>query len=108
MARAALEIKFYVKLSVNDGDIEFHRQLVWRFDPKSIGSELVPDWGRLVDHPFALCEVSRELMGPKGQALALDLHDVRSLSSSIRSRSRAFGPVCIGRSMTSLVVGSRI
>jgi len=82
MSRAALEIKFYVKLSVNDGDIENHRQLVWRFTPTSIGSELVSDWGRLVDHPFSLCEVSREPVGPKGQALALDLHEVRSLSAA--------------------------
>jgi S-DNA-T family DNA segregation ATPase FtsK/SpoIIIE len=81
-SRAALEIKFYVRLRVNDGDIENHRQLVWRFDPNSIASELVSDWARLVDHPFALCEVAREPVGPKGQAQPLDLHEVRSLSAA--------------------------
>jgi len=81
-ARAALEIKFYVRLTVNEGDIENHRQLIWRFDPSAIGSELVSDWERLVDHPFSLCEVAREPVGPKGQAQALDLHEVRSLSAA--------------------------
>jgi S-DNA-T family DNA segregation ATPase FtsK/SpoIIIE len=81
-SRAALEIKFYVRLSVNDGEIENHRQLIWRFDPSCIASELVSDWARLVDHPFALCEVAREPVGPKGQAQALDLYEVRSLSAA--------------------------
>jgi S-DNA-T family DNA segregation ATPase FtsK/SpoIIIE len=81
-ARTALEIRFYVRLTVNDGDIENHRQLVWRFDPASIVSELVSDWERLVDHPFSLCEVAREPVGSKGQAQALDLHEVRSLSAA--------------------------
>lgn len=81
-ARAALEIKFYVRLTVNEGDIENHRQLVWRFDPSAVGSELVSDWQRLVDHPFSLCEVAREPVGSKGQAQALDLHEVRSLSAA--------------------------
>jgi S-DNA-T family DNA segregation ATPase FtsK/SpoIIIE len=80
-AKSALEIKFFVHLSVND-DIENHRQLIWRFDPAAIGSELVSDWERLVDHPFSLCEVSREPVGPKGQAQALDLHEVRSLTAA--------------------------
>jgi len=81
-ARPALEIKFYVRLTVNDGDIENHRQLVWRFDPSAVGSELVSDWDRLIDHPFSLCEVAREPVGSKGQAQALDLHEVRSLSAA--------------------------
>jgi S-DNA-T family DNA segregation ATPase FtsK/SpoIIIE len=81
-SRAALEIKFYVHLTVNDGEIENHRQLIWRFNPSAIASELISDWARLVDHPFALCEVAREPVGPKGQAQALDLHEVRSLSAA--------------------------
>jgi len=82
MARAALEIRFYVRLTVNDGDIENHRQLIWRFEPASIASELVSDWERLVDHPFSLCEVAREPVGSKGQSQALDLHEIRSLSAA--------------------------
>jgi len=81
-SRTALEIKFYVHLTVNDGDVENHRQLIWRFDPESIASALVSDWERLVDHPFALCEVAREPVGAKGQAQTLDLHDVRTLSAA--------------------------
>ena len=102
-ARSALEIKFYVRLSVNDGEIENHRQLIWRFDPTAISSELVSDWERLVDHPFPLCEVGREPVGPKGQVQALDLRDVRSLSAAfgqdrgslVRSYRKEYDLICV-------------
>ncbi len=81
-ARAALEIKFYVQLIVDDGDFENHRQLIWRFDPSAVSSELVSDWERLIDHPLPLCEVAREPVGSKGQAQALDLHEIRSLAAA--------------------------
>lgn len=81
-SRAALEIRFYVQLTVNEGEIQNYRQLIWRYDPASIASELVADWGRLSEHPFPLCEVAREPVGPKGQAQVLNLRDVRSLSAA--------------------------
>ncbi|PTB30630.1 DNA translocase FtsK [Paraburkholderia caribensis] len=81
-ARAALEIRFYVQLVVDDGDFENHRQLIWRFDPSAVSSELVSDWDRLVDHPLPLCEVAREPVGSKGQAQVLDLHEIRSLAAA--------------------------
>ncbi|EIF29003.1 DNA segregation ATPase, FtsK/SpoIIIE family [Burkholderia sp. Ch1-1] len=81
-ARAALEIKFYVQLIVDDGDFENHRQLIWRFDPSAVSSELVSDWERLIDHPLPLCEVAREPVGSKGQAQALDLQEIRSLAAA--------------------------
>jgi DNA segregation ATPase FtsK/SpoIIIE, S-DNA-T family len=81
-ARAALEIKFYVELSINDGEIENHRQLVWRFSPNAISSELYGDWRRLIEHPLTFGEVSRESVGQKGQPQPLDLRDVRSISAA--------------------------
>lgn len=81
-ARAALEIKFYVHLNVNDGEIENHRQLIWRYEPSSIGSGLVSDWERLIDHPLPLSEVAREAVGSKGQAQVLDLCDIRTLAAA--------------------------
>lgn len=81
-ARGALEIKFYVQLTINDGEIENHRQLIWRYDPNAISSEMLSDWMRLAEHPFSLSEVAREPVGPKGQAQALDLREVRSLTAA--------------------------
>jgi DNA segregation ATPase FtsK/SpoIIIE, S-DNA-T family len=82
MARAALEIKFYVELSIDDGAIENHRQLIWRFDPNSISAELYADWQRLVENPLTLGEVTRESVGQKGQPQPLDLRNVKSLSAA--------------------------
>lgn len=83
-ARAALEIKFFVHLSINDGEIENHRQLIWRYDPNSIASALVADWDRLSEHPLIYGEVAREAIGSKGQAQPLDLREVRSLTAGYR------------------------
>jgi DNA segregation ATPase FtsK/SpoIIIE, S-DNA-T family len=82
MARAALEIKFYVELSVDDGAIENHWQLVWRFDPNAISAELYSDWQRLIENPLTLGEVTRESVGQKGQPQPLDLRNVKSLSAA--------------------------
>jgi DNA segregation ATPase FtsK/SpoIIIE, S-DNA-T family len=82
-ARAALQIRFYVELSVNDGEIENHRQLVWQYEPNAICSELYGDMvNRLAEHPFMLGHVNRETIGPKGTSQSLDLRDVRSLSAA--------------------------
>ena len=93
MARAALEIKFYIELSINDGEIENHRQLVWRFNPNAICSELYEDWFRLTERTMTLGEVSREPVGPKGQPQPLDLREVRSLSAAFSQDRGSLVPV---------------
>lgn len=93
-ARAALQIKFYVELSVNEGEIENHRQLIWRYDPNAIGGELYADMvTRLSEHPFMLGHVNRETVGPKGILQPLDLHDVRSLSAAFGQDRGSLIPV---------------
>src|SRR5262249_5997523 len=72
----------YVELSIDDGAIENHRQLIWRFDPNAINSELYADWQRLVENPLTLGEVTRESVGQKGQPQPLDLRNVKSLSAA--------------------------
>ncbi|MES2885640.1 MAG: FtsK/SpoIIIE domain-containing protein [Pseudomonadota bacterium] len=91
-ARSALEIKFFVHLNINDGEIENHRQLIWRYDPNSIGSELVEDWGRLSEHALIYSEVARDPIGPKGQAQPLDLRQVRSLTAGYRQNRGSLVP----------------
>lgn len=93
-ARAALQIKFFVGLSVDDGDIENHRQLIWRYDPNAIGCELYGDVvTRLAEHPFMLGYVNRETVGPKGVSQPLDLHDVRTLAAAFGQDRGSLIPV---------------
>ena len=82
VARAALQLKFYVDLEVTlpQGSIEtFSKQLIWTFNPSSVNSELYADWLRLVEHPFLKCLATRELVNSKGRTQTIDLRDIRTL-----------------------------
>lgn len=93
-ARSALQIKFYVVLNIDDGAIENHRQLVWRYGPNAINSEFYGDTvTRLAEHPFMLGQVNRESVGPKGISQPLDLRDVRSLSAAFGQDRGSLIPV---------------
>lgn len=81
-AKASLEIKFFVTLSIDDGRIESQRQLIWRYAPDAIADELLADWERICEHPFTPCEVAREPIGPKGQAQPLDLTQARTFAAA--------------------------
>jgi DNA segregation ATPase FtsK/SpoIIIE, S-DNA-T family len=92
-ARAALEIKFYIELSIDDGAVENHRQLIWRFEPNAIGTEIYGDWLRLTERPLTLGEVNRESVGQKGQPQPLDLRNVKSLSAAFSQDRGSLVPV---------------
>lgn len=93
-ARAALQIKFYVVLNIDDGAIENQRQLVWRFDPNAIYSELYGDMvTRLAEYPLMLGQVNRESVGAKGISQPLDLRNVRSLSAAFGQDRGSLIPV---------------
>ncbi|MDP2322438.1 MAG: FtsK/SpoIIIE domain-containing protein, partial [Gammaproteobacteria bacterium] len=80
-ARKAVELKFYVALEI-DNDEAAHRQLIWRFEPESIASELQTDWvDHLADHPFLQGSVERQTVASKGGLQALDLRNVKSLGA---------------------------
>lgn len=81
-AKAALQIKFYLDLEAtlpNGQSQSYSKQLIWKFDPNAISSELFEDWGRLVDHPLLKCEVNREMVSGKGRHQSIDLQDVKTL-----------------------------
>lgn len=85
VAKAALQIKFYLDLEVklSQGTTEkYSKQLIWKFNPNAISSELFPDWERLVKNPFVRCEAQRELVSGKGRFQSIDLEDVRTLLPS--------------------------
>ena len=82
VAKAALQIKFYLDLEVTmpNGQNEFYsKQLIWKFNANAISSEMFEDWRRLLDHPLLQCQVHRELISGKGRHQSVDLQDVRTL-----------------------------
>lgn len=85
VAKAALQIKFYLDLEVklSQGTTEkYSKQLVWKFNPNAIASELYPDWERLSKNPFVRCEAQRESVSGKGRFQSIDLEDVKTLLPS--------------------------
>lgn len=81
-AKSALQIKFYLDLEVklsNESTEAYSKQLIWKFNPNAIASELYFDWERLVEHPLVRCVANRELVSGKGRFQSIDLKDVRTL-----------------------------
>lgn len=82
VAKGALQLKFYLELEVTlpQGTIDtFTKQLIWKFDPSAVSSELRADWLRLVKNPFLRCSATREVVNSKGKIQTVDLRDSRSL-----------------------------
>ncbi|MBS0418033.1 MAG: DNA translocase FtsK [Proteobacteria bacterium] len=92
-AKANLEIKFFVTLSIDEGRIESQRQLIWRYSPEAIADELFADWERIGEHPFTACEVAREPIGPKGQTQPLDLTQARTFAAAFGQDRGSLVPV---------------
>lgn len=82
VARAALQIKFYLTLEVtlsNGATETYSKQLIWKFNPNAVSSELYPDWERLTKHPLVRCLAHREMVSGKGRFQSIDLEDVKTL-----------------------------
>lgn len=84
-AKHAIQIRFFFELDVrlsNGAETSFSKQLVWKFNPNAISSELFHDWTRLVKHPLVRCTANRELISGKGGIQTIDLRNVRTLLPS--------------------------
>lgn len=88
VAKAALQIKFYLNLEVEtpQGTTEsYSKQLIWKFNPNAISSEMHEDWGRLArsvqkyKSGIQSCNAHRESVSGKGRFQSIDLQDVRTL-----------------------------
>src|SRR5581483_4589501 len=82
VAKAALQLKFLLELEIEpeaSAPLTFRKQLVWKYDPVAVSSELPGDWARLIDHPLVRCRVSREAVSAKGRLQPLDLRNVQTL-----------------------------
>jgi S-DNA-T family DNA segregation ATPase FtsK/SpoIIIE len=82
VAKQALQIRFFFELDVklsNGTEENYAKQLVWKFNPNAISSELFHDWTRLAKHPLVRCTAIRELVSGKGRFQSIDLRNVRTL-----------------------------
>jgi len=82
VARAALQIKFYLDLEVklSNGSTEsYSKQMIWKFNPNAISSEMVQDWERLKENVLVRCQAHREMVSGKGRFQSIDLTDVKTL-----------------------------
>lgn len=87
-ARDALQIKF--ELTIEPG---VSAQLIWRFNPNTVASELRDDWLRLCKNPLVFCTVYRSSISSKGQIQAVDLADIKTLQPAYgRSRGSLVAP----------------
>lgn len=90
-AKPALQLKFVVELeTTTDGDsIQKHStQLIWRYSPSCVASQLVDDWGRLIQHPFTACRTQREFTADK----TIDLANVKTFMPAFDRDRGSFVP----------------
>lgn len=81
VARSALQLRFVLELETDTetgGTQSCSAQLVWRYEPNAVTSQLPEDWGRLAKHPFIACRAARDF-GSKARAQTVNLSDVRTL-----------------------------
>jgi S-DNA-T family DNA segregation ATPase FtsK/SpoIIIE len=85
VAKAALQLKFAIKLDVelpNGTPYSASTQLIWKYNPTNVTSELASDWGRLNKKPLPFCSAERETVSAKGVYQSVDLHNVRTFVPS--------------------------
>lgn len=84
VAKSALQLRFSFELETTDADggsaPPAQAQLIWKYRPSAISSQLTDDWKRLEEHPLLLARVGRE-PGAAGQSSgAIDLTDIKTLT----------------------------
>lgn len=90
-AKPALQLKFVVELeTTTDGDsIQKHStQLIWRYNPSCVASQLVDDWWRLTQNPFTACRTQREFTADK----SIDLANVKTFMPAFDRDRGSFVP----------------
>ncbi len=80
-SKTALQLKFVLELETESatGDQQtYSAQIVWRYEPNAITSQLADDWERLSRHPFVACRAAREFSRTKSQSTTVDMNDVKT------------------------------
>ena len=82
VAKAALQLRFQIELETGGpagGSSSASAQLIWKYRPDAVSSQLADDWERLEANPFLMGRAAREPAYAGRRAGAVDLGDVRSL-----------------------------
>jgi S-DNA-T family DNA segregation ATPase FtsK/SpoIIIE len=90
-AKPALQLRFVVELetTTDEDSIQKHStQLIWRYNPSSVASQLVDDWGRLTQNPFTACRTQREFTAEK----SIDLANVKTFMPAFDRDRGSFVP----------------
>lgn len=80
-AKAAIQLKFVLELEVeiSTGGLQsYSTQLIWKYNPNTVNSQLVDDWSRLTEHPLVLCHAHRESVSTKGTLQTVDLSNIKT------------------------------
>lgn len=80
-AKAAIQLKFVLELEVDvstGGTQSYSTQLLWKFDPNAVSSQLVDDWNRLAEHPLVQIRALQEPVSTKGTLQTVDLANVKT------------------------------
>ncbi len=81
-AKAALQLKFQLELETTDfegGTSTASAQLIWKYRPDVISSQLTDDWDRLSEHAFVALRSGREPGMAGRRPGSIDLSDVKTL-----------------------------
>ena len=80
-AKVAIQLKFVLELECDvstGGTQSYSTQLIWKFDPNAVSSQLVDDWNRLAEHPLVYCRAHQEPVSTKGTLQTVDLSNVKT------------------------------
>lgn len=81
-AKAALQLRFQLELETTDfegGTSTASAQLIWKYRPDVISSQLTDDWDRLCGHAFVALRCGREPGIAGRRPGSIDLSDVKTL-----------------------------
>ena len=90
---AALQLAFKIELDAElPGDRleKYVTQLVWKFDPETVATQIVDDWGRLVEHPLVSCTANRNPTNTKGQFQSVDLSKAKTFMAAYAKEHGSF------------------
>ncbi|RWJ04466.1 MAG: DNA translocase FtsK [Mesorhizobium sp.] len=82
VAKSALQLRFQLELETTDfegGTSTASAQLIWKYRPDGISSQLTDDWERLSEHAFVALRCGREPGTAGRRPGSIDLSDVKTL-----------------------------
>ena len=80
-AKAAIQLKFVLELEFDvstGGTQSYSTQLLWKYDPNAVSSQLVDDWNRLAENPLVYCRALQEPVSTKGTLQTVDLANIKT------------------------------